>query len=94
MITEIDRPDTDAADTTSSSPFGGVPSVKLLNMIALAAAVLWLLGAIGAVAGLADNDDGSKALWDYVLAAGEASGYLVVTLLAWIGAALVDAIKR
>ena len=94
MITEIDRPDTDRADSGRGSPFSTVPSVAMLNMIALVTAVLWLLGSVGAVTALADTTPDNPALWDYVLAATEAGEYLVVTAIAWSAAAIVRAVQE
>lgn len=99
MITEIDRPDTDRADTDRAevgrtSSFATVPSVRVLNMIALVTAVLWLLGSVGAVTSLADASNDSPALWDYVVAATEAGEYLIVTVIAWSSAAVLDSLNR
>ena len=89
MITEIDRPDTDRADAGRHGPFWTVPTVPMLNMIALVTAVMWLLGSVGAVTTLADSQSDSPALWDYVVAATDAAPYLVVTVIAWSAGAII-----
>jgi hypothetical protein len=88
MIAETDR------ESAGHSLFSSVPTVHMLNMIALVAAVLWLIGSVGAVTTLADTAEGNPALWDYVAEATEVGEYLIVTVMAWAAAAILSALQE
>lgn len=93
MITEhdLDGPGSDDA-APPRSLFLELVSVRMLNMIALCTAVLWVVGSVGAVTSLARSGD--HATWEYVDAAAAAGEYLIVTVIAMSAAALLDAAQR
>lgn len=79
--------------TETESLFDQVVSPRTLNMVALTSSVLWLLGMLSSITRVADQAQ-DPAVWDYVAATNESTGFLVVTVLAWVGAAIVDSVPR
>jgi hypothetical protein len=75
------------------SMFDQVVTPRTLNMIALSTAILWLLGMLSSLTRVADSAE-DPAAWDYVVATNESTGFLVVTVLALVGAALIGALSR
>lgn len=67
-------------------------SPRSLNMVALASSVLWLLAMLSTLTRVADSAD-DPAAWDFVAATNESAGFLVVTVIAWVGASIVGAIR-
>ena len=63
----------------------------VLNMVALVSSVMWLLAMLASVSSVSTSTADPVA-WDYVVAANDATGFLVVTVLAWVGAEIVRAI--
>jgi len=75
------------------SMFDQVVTPRTLNMIALSTAILWLLGMLSSLTRVADQAS-DPAAWDYVVATNESTGFLVVTVVALVGAAVLGAISR
>ncbi|MFQ5557510.1 MAG: hypothetical protein ACE5GB_08405 [Acidimicrobiales bacterium] len=75
----------------SLSLFDQMVLPRTLNMVALVGAVLWLLAMLSAFTGVAGRLE-DPAVWDYVAAADDATGFLVVSIVAWTGAAVVRAL--
>lgn len=73
--------------------FDQVIAPRTLNMIGLATAILWLLGMLSSLTRVADSGL-DPAAWDYIVATSESSGFLVVSVLALVGAAMVRAVSR
>ncbi len=73
--------------------FDQLVTARALNMVALAASVLWLLTMLSSISGVADQTEDAAA-WDYVAATSESSGFLVVTVIAWLGAAVLQVLTR
>ena len=82
-----------AEDAKRDSMFDQVVSARTLNMVALTSSVLWLLGMLSSITQVAGSSD-DPAAWDYVAAANGSSGFLVVTLVAWVGAAIIGSTRR
>ena len=82
----------DVEQREQASMFDQIVSTRTLNMVALATSVLWLLAMLSTMTRVAEAD-GDEAVWDYVAATNESAGFLVVAILAWIGAAVVGSLR-
>lgn len=79
-------------DASSAGLFGSVVQPRTLNMVALGASVLWLLGIVAEISAVADRPGAD--VWDYVAAVNASAGFLIVTVIAWVGAAICDRLGR
>jgi hypothetical protein len=67
---------------------------RILRRVALVLFILWIITAAAAIAYVSDEFQGDASLWRYVTAIADVGTFLIASVLAYVGSAIVQAVGR